>query len=160
MEVEGQKTAREYEAKRLEFQNELSNQKEVKEAKHMIEKQTSAIRGSMFKDPEKEAHLEAEKAEMHKKIRDLSRKVEELTDDVKMMEEANLDLKSEKSRLQLQLEEIRTQLRTQLGKYADEFAKDRQSLAHQAKEELLKTYNAKETENTQTIERREKVIDD
>jgi len=65
----------------------------------MIEKQTSAIRGSMFKDPENEAHLEAEKAEMHKKIRDLSRKVEELTDDVKMMEEANLDLKSEKSRL-------------------------------------------------------------
>ena len=38
---------------------------------------------------------------MHKKIRDLSRKVEELTDDVKMTEEANLDFKSEKSRLQL-----------------------------------------------------------
>jgi len=72
-----------------------------------------------------------EKGEMHKKIRDLSRKVEELTDDVKLTEEANLDLKSEKSRLQLQLEEVRTQLRTQLGKYNDEYsAKDRQSLAH------------------------------
>ena len=101
----------------------------------------------MFKNPD-DGQWEIEKAEMHKKIRDLSRKVEELTDDVKMTEEANLDLKSEKSRLQLQLEEIRTQLRTQLGKYADEFAKDKQSLAHQAKEELLKTFNDKEKENT------------
>lgn len=51
---------------------------------------------------------ELEKAEMLKKVRDLSRKVEELTDDIKLTEEANLDLKSEKSRLQLQLEEMRT----------------------------------------------------
>jgi hypothetical protein len=54
----------------------------------------------LFKNPD-EGQWEIEKAEMHKKIRDLSRKVEELTDDVKMTEEANLDLKSEKSRLQL-----------------------------------------------------------
>ena len=46
--------------------------------------------------------------ELTKKVRDLQRKVEELTDDVKLTEEANLDLKSEKSRLQLQLEELRT----------------------------------------------------
>ncbi len=52
--------------------------------------------------------FETEKAEFLKKIRDLSRKVEELTDDVKLTEEANLDLKSEKSRLSLQLEELRT----------------------------------------------------
>jgi hypothetical protein len=45
--------------------------------------------------------FETEKAEFLKKIRDLSRKVEELTDDVKLTEEANLDLKSEKSRLSL-----------------------------------------------------------
>jgi hypothetical protein len=64
----------------------------------MIEKQTSAIRSSVFKSPD-DGQWEIEKAEMHKKIRDLSRKVEELTDDVKMTEEANLDLKSEKSRL-------------------------------------------------------------
>lgn len=64
----------------------------------MIEKQTSAIRSSTFKSPD-DGQWEIEKAEMHKKIRDLSRKVEELTDDVKMTEEANLDLKSEKSRL-------------------------------------------------------------
>jgi len=49
-----------------------------------------------------------EKIDLTKKVRDLQRKVEELTDDIKLTEEANLDLKAEKSRLQLQLEEIRT----------------------------------------------------
>lgn len=102
MEVEGQKSAKDYEAKRLEFQNELMqmSQKGQTIEKQMLEKQTSAIRSSMFKNPD-DGQWEIEKAEMHKKIRDLSRKVEELTDDVKMTEEANLDLKSEKSRLQL-----------------------------------------------------------
>jgi len=40
-----------------------------------------------------------ERVELTKKVRDLQRKVEELTDDTKLTEEANLDLKSEKSRL-------------------------------------------------------------
>jgi peptidoglycan hydrolase CwlO-like protein len=53
-----------------------------------------------------------ERVELTKRVRDLQRKVEELTDDIKLTEEANMDLKSEKSRLQLQLEELRTQLRT------------------------------------------------
>ena len=79
----------------MEFQNDLMSKKGAPE---MFEKQTSAIRASTFKNPDDDK-WEIEKAEMHKKIRDLSRKVEELTDDVKMTEEVNLDLKSEKSRL-------------------------------------------------------------
>jgi hypothetical protein len=60
--------------------------------------------------------------------------VEELTDDIKMTEEANLDLKSEKSRLQVQLEELRNQLRTQLNKYMNELSNpaDRQQMQWQA----------------------------
>ena len=151
MEVDGQKQGQDYEAKKLEFQREMMelSQKAMAPAAlpgaSLIDRQTSAIRQSM--QDNNNSAFEVEKAEMHKKIRDLSRKVEELTDDVKMTEDANLDLKAEKSRLQLQLEELRTQLRTQLSKYSDEYAKDRQSLAHQAKEELLKTYNDKEREN-------------
>lgn len=40
-----------------------------------------------------------ERVELTKRVRDLQRKVEELTDDIKLTEEANMDLKSEKSRL-------------------------------------------------------------
>jgi hypothetical protein len=45
------------------------------------------------------AAWDLERVELTKKVRDLQRKVEELTDDIKLTEEANLDLKSEKSRL-------------------------------------------------------------
>lgn len=49
----------------------------------------------------KELALEGDKNELSKKLRELNRRVEELTEDVKLLEEANLDLKSEKSRLTL-----------------------------------------------------------
>ncbi len=79
-----------------------------------------------------------------------------------MTEEANLDLKADRSRLQVQIEEIRTQLRTQLQKYMQEHlsAADRQSLSWQAKDELLKTFSDKEKENGEVIERRERAIED
>jgi predicted RNase H-like nuclease (RuvC/YqgF family) len=54
---------------------------------------------------------------LQRKLRDLNRRVEELTEDVKLLEETNLDLKSEKSRLNLQLEEMRTGLRTKLQQF-------------------------------------------
>jgi len=59
-------------------------------------------------DDNASAAWDSERVDLTKKVRDLQRKVEELTDDIKLTEEANLDLKAEKSRLQLQLEEIRT----------------------------------------------------
>lgn len=88
--------------------------------------------------------------------------MEELTDDVKLTEEANLDLKSDKSRLQLQLEELRGQLRTQLGKYNAELSNpnERQQVAWQAKEELIKTYTDREKELNAVIDKREKNIDE
>jgi hypothetical protein len=43
--------------------------------------------------------FETERNELQKKLRELNRRVQELTEDVKLLEETNLDLKSEKSRL-------------------------------------------------------------
>lgn len=54
---------------------------------------------SMKNDDGQAAAWDLERVELTKKVRDLQRKVEELTDDIKLTEEANLDLKSEKSRL-------------------------------------------------------------
>ena len=50
-----------------------------------------------------------------RKVRDLTKRTEELTDDVRTMEEQNVELRSEKNRLQLQLEEMRTGMRTKLN---------------------------------------------
>lgn len=44
---------------------------------------------------------DGEKTDLLRKIKELNRKVEELTDDVKMLEEQNLELKSDKNRIQL-----------------------------------------------------------
>lgn len=45
----------------------------------------------------------------------MNRRCEELSEDVRITEEANLDLKSEKSRLNMQLEEMRNGLRSKLN---------------------------------------------
>jgi hypothetical protein len=42
---------------------------------------------------------EGEKTDLLRKIKELNRKIEELTDDVKLFEESNLELKSDKNRI-------------------------------------------------------------
>lgn len=63
---------------------------------------------------------DGEKTDLLRKIKELNRKVEEMTDDVKMLEEQNLELKSDKNRIQLQLEEMRSAFRNKLTKYMSE----------------------------------------
>lgn len=42
---------------------------------------------------------DGEKTDLLRKIKELNRKIEELTDDVKLLEEANIELKSDKNRV-------------------------------------------------------------
>ena len=42
---------------------------------------------------------EGEKTDLLRKIKELNRKIEELTDDVKLLEEASIELKSDKNRV-------------------------------------------------------------
>jgi len=87
---------------------------------------------------------EGEKTDLLRKIKELNRKIEELTDDVKMFEEQNLELKSDKNRVQLQLEEMRSAYRNKLTKYMNEHNPDQSALTWQAKEELIRSYTEKE----------------
>ena len=50
---------------------------------------------------------EGEKTDLLRKMKELNRKIEELQDDVRLVEEQNGDLKSEKLRLTTDLEEVR-----------------------------------------------------
>lgn len=63
---------------------------------------------------------DGEKTDLLRKIKELNRKIEEITDDVKIFEEQNLELKSDKNRIQLQLEEMRSAYRNKLTKYMNE----------------------------------------
>lgn len=103
---------------------------------------------------------EGEKTDLLRKIKELNRKVEELTDDVKILEEQNLELKSDKNRIQLQLEEMRSAYRNKLTKYMSENNPDQAALTWQAKEELIRSYTEKEQDLAQTLDRKEKTIED
>ena len=67
---------------------------------------------------------DGEKTDLLRKIKELNRKVEEMTDDVKVLEEQNIELKSDKNRVQLQLEEMRSAYRNKLTKYMNEHNPD------------------------------------
>jgi TolA-binding protein len=50
---------------------------------------------------------EGEKTDLLRKMKELNRKIEELQDDIRLVEEQNGDLKSEKLRITTDLEEVR-----------------------------------------------------
>ena len=81
-----------------------------------------------------------------KKIKLLNRKIEELTDDIKLLEEQNVELKSDKNRCTLQLEEMRSAFRNKLTKYMNEHNPDSAAVTWSAKEELIRNYTEKEVE--------------
>jgi len=67
---------------------------------------------------------DGEKTDLLRKIKELNRKIEELTDDIKIIEEQNIELKSDKNRIMLQLEEMRSAYRNKLTKYMNEHNPD------------------------------------
>jgi len=71
---------------------------------------------------------DGEKTDLLRKIKELNRKIEELTDDVKIIEEQNIELKSDKNRIMLQLEEMRSAYRNKLTKYMNEHNPDQAAL--------------------------------
>ncbi|CDW90229.1 kinesin-like protein [Stylonychia lemnae] len=103
---------------------------------------------------------DGEKTDLLRKIKELNRKIEELTDDIKIIEEQNIELKSDKNRIMLQLEEMRSAYRNKLTKYMNEHNPDQAALTWQAKEELIRSYTEKEQDYAQALDRKEKTIED
>ena len=141
--------------KRIELQKEFMEMSSKKTFAQLQEEKV--MQTSMNFDA-----FELEKADYQRKLRELDRMTEELTDDVRTLEEANLDLKSEKNRLQLQLEEMRTGMRQKLSQYNAELStpQEKQALAWKAKEELIRTYNDKEQDVNQIVDRKDKLLED
>lgn len=103
---------------------------------------------------------DGEKTDLLRKIKELNRKIEELSDDARLFEEQNLELKSDKNRVQLQLEEMRSAYRNKLTKYMNEHNPDQVGLTWQAKEELIRSYSEKEQDLQQQLDRKDKLGED
>ena len=83
---------------------------------------------------------EGEKTDLLRKMKELNRKIEELQDDVKLVEEQNTELKTDKMKLNGEVEEVRGAHRGVLRTQAGDDDQDRASVQWKAKEELTKSF--------------------
>lgn len=71
---------------------------------------------------------EGEKTDLLRKMKELNRKIEELQDDVRLVEEQNSELKSEKLKLNTELEEVRNAHRGVLRVQSGEDEQDKATI--------------------------------
>lgn len=145
--IAGQQNQHDYESRKLELEREfielskrnLTEMDNVKTDDRNYHKKNAL---------EKEL-WDGERVDYQKKIKQLNRKIEELTDDLKLLEEQNMELKSDRNRLTLQIEEMRSAFRNKLTKYMNENNPDSSAVTWSAKEELIRSYTEKEVDLTQ-----------
>jgi len=87
---------------------------------------------------------EGEKTDLLRKMKELNRKIEELQDDVKLVEEQNTELKSDKMKLTMEIEEVRAAHRGVLRTQAGDDEQDKASIQWRAKEELTRSFQERE----------------
>lgn len=103
--MQGKRTEQENELKRLELQKEFM---EVSAKKQFQEANTNKSFGAQIGPVPRDERLvmtqtsknfDAIEGELMRKVRDLTKRSEELTDDVRTLEEQNVELRSDKNRL-------------------------------------------------------------
>ena len=156
--IAGQQNAHDYENRKLELEREFielskRNLQEMDNVK-------SDDRNYHKKNALEKELWDGERIDYQKKIKQLNRKIEELMDDLKLLEEQNIELKSDKNRLTLQVEEMRSAFRNKLTKYMNENNPDSSAVTWSAKEELIRSYTEKEVELTKRLERETKRIEE
>jgi hypothetical protein len=158
LEVAGQQNSAVYEQRKAELEREY-----IEASKRNLQEM------DVIKTEDKNYHKknvlekelwDGERIDYQKKIKQLNRKIEELTDDLKILEEQNIELKSDKNRLTLQVEEMRSAFRNKLTKYMNENNPDSSAVTWKAKEELIRSYTEKEVDLSQRLERESKRIDE
>ena len=103
---------------------------------------------------------EGEKTDLLRKMKELNRKIEELQDDVKLVEEQNTELKSDKLKLTLEIEEVRTAHRGVLRTSAGDDEQDKASIQFRAKEELTRSFQEREAQLVTALRRKEQRADE
>lgn len=156
--IAGQQNQQDYEARKLELEREF-----IEMSKRNLQELDSVKTDdrNYYKKNALEKELwDGERIDYQKKIKQLNRKIEELMDDLKLLEEQNIELKSDKNRLTLQVEEMRSAFRNKLTKYMNENNPDSSAVTWSAKEELIRSYTEKEVDLTKRLEKESKRIDE
>uniref|UniRef100_A0A7S3J3C3 Uncharacterized protein n=1 Tax=Euplotes harpa TaxID=151035 RepID=A0A7S3J3C3_9SPIT len=156
--IAGQQNQQDYEARKLELEREF-----IEMSKRNLQELDSVKtddRNYHKKNVLEKELWDGERIDYQKKIKQLNRKIEELMDDLKLLEEQNIELKSDKNRLTLQVEEMRSAFRNKLTKYMNENNPDSSAVTWSAKEELIRSYTEKEVDLTKRLEKESKRIDE
>jgi len=156
--IAGQQNQQDYEARKLELEREF-----IEMSKRNLQELDSVKtddRNYHKKNALEKELWDGERIDYQKKIKQLNRKIEELMDDLKLLEEQNIELKSDKNRLTLQVEEMRSAFRNKLTKYMNENNPDSSAVTWSAKEELIRSYTEKEVDLTKRLEKESKRIDE
>ena len=114
---------------------------------------------NMTKKFEMEREIQAgEKSDLLRKLKESHRKLEELTDDVRILEDQNLHLKGDKSKIMGENDGVRRQYRDELGKKEGPDS-EAGSQKQRAREEYLRSYMTREGELDQILKEKDKHIE-
>lgn len=104
---------------------------------------------------------DGEKTDLLRKMKELNRKIEEYQDDVRLIEDQNQGLKSERSKLKQEIEEVRKAYRDNLSTQAGgQNAQDQASMKYRAREEHTRSFQEKEAQLNQSIKEKDQKIDE
>lgn len=102
---------------------------------------------------------EGEKTDLLRNMKELNRKIEELRDDVKLVEDQNYENKGDKKRLTIEIEETRAAHRAVLQQNAGD-NDDRASVKGRAREELTRSFQEKEAQLQDALRRKESKVEE
>jgi len=102
---------------------------------------------------------EGEKTDLLRNMKELNRKIEELRDDVKLVEDQNYENKGDKKRLTIESEETRAAHRSVLQQNAGD-NDDRASVKGRAREELTRSFQEKEAQLQDALRRKESKVEE
>ena len=102
---------------------------------------------------------EGEKTDLLRKMKELNRKIEELQDDVRLVEDQNTGLKADKMKLNSEGEEVRAAHRGVLRTQAGDDGQDKASIQWRAKEELTRSFQEREQQLAEAIQRKDQRAD-
>ena len=106
---------------------------------------------NMTKKFEMEREIQAgERSDLLRKLKESHRKLEELSDDIRILEDQNLHLKGDKSKIMGENDGVRRQYRDELGKKEGPDS-EAGSQKQRAREEYLRSYMTREGEQNQNL---------
>ncbi|EGR27555.1 kinesin-like protein, putative [Ichthyophthirius multifiliis] len=137
----------------------------TKDKQNEYQKLTKENEISLKRNNDEKLFWESQKMELTHKNKLFQRKIQELEDRLQELLKYNDEITAENSKMQLQLDEMRSIYRSKLLQFTNDQGRNQQDKSQSvrigydmnAREELIRSYNEKETSLTQALEKEKKV---